>query len=159
MIEDKKETLKERRGQTSELIEHMLDERKQLLALLLQVSSLESDGPHDPTEPDLELLDEFCQMLVDYIASGHFGLYERIIKKKERRKKVAELAVKVYPRIDETTQEALGFNEKYDPNNSVSDLTELPRDLSRLGEQLTNRIELEDRLINLLLGPADTLQI
>ena len=146
---DTSETIKERRSKTTKLIDHMIDERKQLLALLLQVSDLESENI---LEPDQDILDEFCQVLVDYIAAGHFGLYERIIEGKERRKEVSELAVKVYPRIEEVTQAALAFNEKYDPDNAVLNLSQLQQDLSELGEQLSTRMELEDQLINALLG-------
>ncbi len=146
---EKQSNIGERRGQTFELINHMLDERKQLLALLLQVSDLEFDKP---AEPNNEMLDEFCQVLVDYIAAGHFGLYERIVQKRERRKGVAELAIKVYPRIEETTRAALAFNEKYDLDNGELDLTRIQNDLSELGEELTTRMELEDQLITRLIG-------
>ena len=90
---------------------------------------------------DRELLDEFCQVLVDYIASGHFGLYERIVEGTERRRGAAELAVQLYPSIDETTQAALAFNEKYDADRGEIDMSPLHRELSELGKQLTNRIE------------------
>jgi regulator of sigma D len=141
---DKSKNIKERRGQTSKLVEHMLLERNQLLALLLQGSRINSGQPSDT---DLDLLNEFCQVLVDYIAAGHFGLYERIINKKERRKSVADRALNIYPQIDACTQLALAFNEKYDPDNSAKDLTALHEDLSDLGEALATRIEMEDQLI------------
>ena len=133
----------------------MLVERKQLLALLLQASNIKSKKPSDS---DLDLLNEFCQVLVDYIAAGHFGLYERIVKKKERRKSVAEVAMQVYKKIDTTTQIALSFNEKYDPDNATTELSRLHEDLSELGEALTTRIELEDRLIQKLFEPAAAVQ-
>ena len=151
----KKRTIKERRGQTSKLIDNMLVERKQLLALLLQASGIKSDSPADT---DQDQLNEFCQVLVDYIAAGHFGLYERIVKKTERRRSVADLALKIYPSIDEATMAALSFNEKYDPESKVQDFSALHEDLSRLGEKLTTRIELEDQLINKLLAPAGSSQ-
>lgn len=152
---DKRKRLKERRGQTSKLIDHMLVERNQLLALLLQASSIKAEKPSDT---DLDLLNEFCQVLVDYIAAGHFGLYERIVKKKERRKSVAGKAVQVYPEIDETTQVALSFNEKYDPDNAATDLSQLHEDLSGLGVALTTRIEREDQLIQQLFEASESVR-
>lgn len=145
--------IKERRGNSLELIDHMLVERQQLLALLLQVSGI---NLKDAGESDQELIDEFCQVLVDYIAAGHFGLYDRIVKKQERRKEIAELAVKVYPRIDVATQIALSFNEKYDANNG-RDLTNFQQDLSQLGEEITTRLELEDQLISCLLESKEAI--
>lgn len=126
----------------------MLAERKQLLSLLLRVSALNGEKSNSPDE---ELLDKFCQVLVDYIAAGHFGLYERIIKKQERRKNVSDLALGIYPSIDKTTQSALSFNEKYNPDNGTRKLNDLHVDLSLLGEELASRIDLEDRLINSLV--------
>ena len=143
----------DRRSNTAELIDHMLDERKQLLSLLLHVSELKNEKLNDSDE---KLLDEFCQVLVDYIAAGHFGLYDRIIKKQERRKNVYDLAIRIYPGIDKTTQTVLSFNDKYDPVNGVRELAELQIDLSILGEDLASRIELEDQLINSLLESMES---
>jgi regulator of sigma D len=142
--------VQERRGGSQELIDHMLKERNQLLTLLLQVSSDSSKHEPDQLVADLE---EFIQVLVDYIAAGHFGLYERIAAGKERRKAVSDLAVKIYPRIEQTTEIALAFDEKYNPENENREINHFPQDVSMLGEELTNRIELEDQLIQLLLEP------
>ena len=145
------EKASERRGNTSELINHMLIERQELLTLLLRASNVKTD---DASQSDWDVIDEFCQVLVDYIAAGHFGLYDRIVKKQERRKGVADLALQVYPSIDQATQIALEFNEKYDPENR-NNMSNLTQDLSLLGEELTNRIELEDQLIELLQEPRE----
>ena len=89
-MSDQQQNKQERRSYTSELIDHMLVERNQLLSLMMRVSDLAHGGQN---ESDRDVLEEFCQVLVDYIAAGHFGLYDRIIKKKERRKKAADLAL------------------------------------------------------------------
>ena len=142
------EDIIERRQSSYELIDHMFNERRQLLALLFQVSTV---GPDDVDTPDTDLLEEFCQVLVDYIAAGHFGLYERIAEGKERRKAVAELAQKVYAQIEGTTQIALEFSEKYNSDQESINFDNLLEDLSNLGETLTSRIELEDKLITNML--------
>ena len=138
----------ERRGKSTELIEHMLTERNQLLALMLQVNEANAGE----NEQDLmERLAEFRQVLVDYIAAGHFGLYERIVQGNERRKAVSDRAVDLYPKIETITEIALAFDERYDPEDETPNYTHLTEDLSRLGEELTTRIELEDELIQLML--------
>ncbi|MFT5132436.1 MAG: regulator of sigma D [Gammaproteobacteria bacterium] len=149
MTEDKIDTL-DRRGGTAHVIGSMLTERKQLLRLLLEASEMK---PENSEDLDRELLNEFCQVLVDYIAAGHFGLYERIVEGTERRRSVADLAVKLYPQIEETTQVTLAFNEKYDADRSDIDVSQLHRELSELGEQITNRIEYEDQIIQMLSEP------
>jgi regulator of sigma D len=143
MTDNKIDTI-ERRSSSSELISHMLVERDQLLGLLLRTSDMSRESA---SELDHKLLDEFCQVLVDYIAAGHFVLYERIVEGTERRQGIAELAVNLYPLIDEATQMALVFNEKYAANRININLRQLHKDLSTLGECLTVRIEYEDRLI------------
>ncbi len=136
----------ERRGKTSHLITSMLKERNQLLSLMLQVSDLISAGRQIQ---DADVIVEFRQVLVDYIAAAHFGLYERISEGKERRKVMADMAVEVYPRIEKTTALALAFDEKYGPENENPDFSNIQQDLSKLGEELATRIELEDKLIQL----------
>ncbi|MEE9551953.1 MAG: Rsd/AlgQ family anti-sigma factor, partial [Gammaproteobacteria bacterium] len=115
----------ERRQSSYELIDHMFNERRQLLALLFQVSTV---GPNGVNTPDADLLEEFCQVLVDYIAAGHFGLYERIAEGKERRKAVANLAQKVYEQIEGTTQIALEFSEKYNSDQESINFDNLQED-------------------------------
>lgn len=137
----------DRRGQTRDLISHMLEERKQLLSLMLQASKIQQDNP---PQSDLDLLDEFCQVMVDYIAAGHFGLYERIVAGTERRKNVADLALKVYPVIEKTTDLAVAFSEKYTDNKAKNGLDGMVGELSTLGEALATRIDLEDQLIQAL---------
>ncbi len=139
----------DRRQRTRQLIDKMLAQREQLMALLCAVSGVE---PFATEKPLPQLLEEFCQVLVDYIASGHFGLYERIAVGTERRKAVVKLAQQSYAKIVDTTQVALDFNEKYDDLKDRDDLEILQPDLWRLGEELATRIELEDKLIESLLG-------
>jgi regulator of sigma D len=140
---------KDRRTSTNHLIENMLDERNKILSLLLQVSAM---NQANPGQEDRDLLEELCQLLVDYIAAGHFGLYNRIAEGKERRKDIANIANKIYPKIEESTQQALEFSEKYNTETSNKTLQDLAGDLSILGELLAIRIYLEDRLIARVLA-------
>ncbi len=142
------EVNQERRGGSKQLIEHMLTERNQLFSLLLQATPNDVEDVSEESDGSLE---EFLQVLVDYIAAGHFGLYQRIAEGKERRKAVADLAVDIYPRIEKTTEIALAFDEKYNAENESRDLNQLQNDLSRLGEELSTRIEFEDQLISIIL--------
>ena len=96
------------------------------------------------------LLQEFCESLVDYTASAHFQLYKFIEDGTERRTVIKEIAAEVYPRIANTTQFILDFNEKYEDDSQLDDLQYLDRDLSLLGEVLADRIIEEDKIINVL---------
>lgn len=134
----------ERRGSSRDMVAKLHAERTQMLVLYCRVAGLE---PFTATKPVQSLLQEFCQILIDYIASGHFLLYERIANGSERRRAVAELAEKLYPRIARATEAALAFNDKYDCEDHCNVIDTLSEDLSKLGEELAVRIELEDRLL------------
>lgn len=141
----------ERRAGTQKVIAKLHAERTEMLVLFCRVAGLEtySEGPrHAPAAQSVQqILQEFCQVLVDYIATGHFGLYERIANGQERRRQISDLAAELYPRIAESTQLALDFNDKYDCEDHCTNLGSLQNDLSRLGEILAQRIEWEDKLI------------
>jgi regulator of sigma D len=141
----------ERRTATQVVLAHLIAERAETLTLYCRVAGLEpyntnhSNTDLSKQQPAQKLLQEFCQLLVDYIAAGHFGLYERLINGTERRRELKELAEQLYPRIAETTEHALDFNDKYDCHCEITD--SFHDDLSRLGEEIAARIELEDKLI------------
>ena len=150
---DKMTKFQERRS--SDVVEKLLTERKVMLALYCRMAGIEPYSTDDDknSESDQKMLQEFCQVLIDYIAAGHFSLYERIINGQERRRSVADEAKKLYPRIAESTQIAVDFNDKYDCEDYCDITEDFTSDLSYLGEQLAGRIELEDQLIDILNKP------
>jgi regulator of sigma D len=141
----------ERRSGTRALIDKMLSERQRMLVLFERCAGVE---PYADETPNDELLQEFSQILVDYIASGHFGLYERICEGKERRRGIVRLAEELYPRIADTTQIAVEFNDICEQSNGEDIGGNLMKVLSKLGEELAVRIDLEDQLITEMLGSA-----
>jgi len=142
---------RDRRSGTRSLIDKMLSERQRMLVLFERLAGV---APYADEMPDDALLQEFSQILVDYIASGHFGLYERIVEGKERRMGVVKLAEELYPRIANTTQAAVEFNDVYEKSNSERIGEDITKMLSKLGEELAVRIELEDQLISEMIGRA-----
>lgn len=138
----------DRREGTREMVRKLLDERQQMLSMFCRVAGLE---PYKGRGPDLEVLQEFCALLVDYFAFCHFEIYERIVDGRERRSQVLEIAREVYPRIAEASEVAVDFNDKYDETDHPLDLHQLDHDLGRLGEELAVRIEMEDRIIDALV--------
>ena len=140
-----------RRARSHELTQKLVAERTEMLVLFCRLAGIESYAPE--IRPVKELLEEFCQILVDYISAGHFALYERIVDGTERRRDVASLAEQLYPAIARTTDAALDFNDRYDRDDHRPMLENLPQELSQLGEQIAVRIELEDRLIAALARP------
>ena len=82
------------------MIDSLLAERQEMLVQFCRVAGLE---PYTLDKPVVEALQEFCQVLMDYTAFGHFEVYRRISDGFERRERVKEAAKHTYPRIAETT--------------------------------------------------------
>jgi len=148
-MSNKKNVPKKERRQTTQLINELLEERKQVWATYCAVSGIEEHKGQKSME---ELLQDFCQLSVDYISLGHFGVYQRILDGSERRKSVMAAAERIYPRISNATEAVLDFNDKYQTLTPSMILKGLASDLSSVGEQLANRIELEDELIGEMLA-------
>lgn len=138
----------ERRTRTQEMVANWLAERQQMLVLYCKLAGIES---FDPDKPEKQLLRDFCQLLVDYVAFGHFEVYDRITTGEERRGEVVRVARDAYPKIARVTEQVVAFNDKYDLTDHPQPLDALNADLSHLGEALASRIELEDRLVEALM--------
>lgn len=138
----------EHRTRTQEMVTNWLAERQQMLVLYCKLAGIES---FDPDKPEKQLLKDFCQLLVDYVAFGHFEVYDRITAGNERRSEVIRVAEEAYPRITRVTRQVVSFNDKYDLTDHEQSLDNLNEDLSRLGEALASRIELEDQLVKALM--------
>ena len=141
--------LNDRRQYTSKIVQELLDERQQLWSLY---SALAARQPFTGNEPLAPKIREFCQLLIDYISLGHFGIYQRINDGTERRRVVLDAAAEVYSRIAETTDAALAFNDRYEKLAPEALRERLAEDLSCLGEALATRTELEDRLVDGMLS-------
>ena len=138
----------ERREQTRDHIIKLLDDRQHMLVSYCELAGL---APYANTKPVEQKLRIFCQKLVDYLASGHFTIYNRIVDGKEYRKEVLEVARQVMPGINDTTDIAVAFNDKYDESDHQLVLDNLNSDMDILGESLGSRADYEDRLINALI--------
>ena len=150
-----KQLSNERRARTRKEIKQLIAERNSVLSQYYNLAS-HADERGDYENPDdvLEMLQEFCQDLVDYMATGHFEIYRRIEDGDERRTEMIQLAEKIFPHITNTTQIAIDFNDLYDISKDFdkSVLKDLSKQLSLLGENLATRIDLEDRFINTILS-------
>jgi regulator of sigma D len=145
----------DRRARTRKEIKQLIAERNSVLSQFYNLASHADQNPENSDET-LELLQEFCQDLVDYLATGHFEIYRRIEENEERRADIVQLADQIFNRIAETTAVAVAFNDLYDTSESFNPevLSQLPDQLSKLGEELAIRIDLEDRFINTLLSTS-----
>lgn len=137
---------RERWGGVSELIDRWLRGRQELL---VQYCDLSGENDFSQTDALKQKFVGFCELLVDYVSTGHFEIYEQLVREaKEFNDGGLELAEKVYPRIETTTELALNFNDQLDGRVLVKeDVEGLFEQLSHLGEALESRFEMEDFLI------------
>ncbi len=139
---------KERWGGVSEIVDGWLKERQDLIVLYCDITSTETES----SEALVSKYQNFCQILVDYVSAGHFEVYEQLIQEaKEFDDGGEDLAKKIIPQIQVTTETALKFNDQFDDVHKVDDgLGSLGDEMSKLGEVLEDRFRLEDTLIETL---------
>lgn len=143
----------EKRDYTRDQVKKLLDARQEML---VQFCELAGVVPYQIVEPGMMddpvnlKIKAFCQKMIDYIATGHFVIYKRLASGSERRQRVLNVAAQVYSAIEDTTDIAIAFNDKYDEHDHVLDLSNLSSDLAMLGEMISGRADHEDRLINAL---------
>jgi regulator of sigma D len=146
----------DRRKDLGDTLEALKEQRQRTLMAYCNLTGVSSpdQGRNDELKdiPPVAL-QEFLNVMVDYIAMGHFTVYQRIIEGKERRGAVQEAADRVYPSIGETTDIMVEFNDKYENfDGSQEDQEALREDISRLGEMLAIRGDLEDKILQALMS-------
>lgn len=126
-------------------VEKLLAERRDVLVTFCQVAGLE---PYTADKSVAPRLRAFCELLIDYSALGHFEILDQHANDNQDSRKVAR---EIYSPLVDTSDAVVAFNDKYDDAEGEPDLSQLPADLSALGETLAQRIELEDRLLDTLV--------
>nr|WP_245907230.1 sigma D regulator [Photobacterium sanctipauli] len=138
-------------GGTSDVIDHWLMSRQQLLIDYCKLAGLppfEQNNRQLPTSSQLQL---FSQELVDYISEGHFKIYDMVMERwNATGYSPTEEISQLYAQITQTTDPLLNFTEKYTELGEDSELEDFDSDLSSIGELIEIRFALEDGLIELI---------
>ena len=139
----------DRRQQSREKLDALVTSRTATLSLLTDLAGRQPFTP----EPSMEkALRSFCETLIDYTASAHFQLYRYLADNRERRASVLSIADELYPKIVETTDQILRFNDKYEAMSLDNSIEFLAIDLSTLAECIAERIQCEDEVISAMGG-------
>ncbi|MDY4336274.1 sigma D regulator [Pectobacterium brasiliense] len=145
------QSLTEYVGGNNALIDQWLQARKQLLVAYYHLVGIK------PNKEALSLLDEealdnFCQNLVDYLSTGHFHLYEKMLHEAATHsEQVLALSTQLDLALQNNTQQIMTFYDSHlaaaiDHDNCL----EFQQALSQVGEALEERFTLEDRMIQLV---------
>lgn len=130
------------------LVQVWLEQRQRIIVLLCALQGLEGIAQGRPRSIQSRI-QEFCQLLMDYISAGHFEVYRELVREARSSKDgPAPVTTSLLKQLDASTGEALAFNEDFDTANHCQDLLEqLPQRLNALTEILEERFTLEDQLI------------
>ena len=131
----------------SEMIERWIEERRELLVKYCELTEV-TDFLDPKNNYDAEL-QQFCEIMVDYVSVGHFEVFEQITKEAEifGNDQGLDKSPELIDKIQTTTELILDFNDKY---ITAKDLDALIIDLAALGETFVQRFADEDVLIDLL---------
>ena len=131
-----------------EVIDAWLEERKQLLALYCELAGLPPYQRSDSLPTD-ESIEQFCEVLMDYVSAGHFSIYNATSSVDHLSENKVKMD-KLYADIQDTTDKALNFNDQFTDKDSDGTIETLDKQLSELGQVLEDRFEKEDALVHIL---------
>ncbi|WCG83343.1 sigma D regulator [Pectobacterium sp. A5351] len=145
------QSLTEYVGGNNALIDQWLQARKQLLVAYYHLVGIK------PNKEALSLLDEealdnFCQNLVDYLSTGHFHLYEKMLHEAATHsEQLLALSTQLDLALQNNTQHIMTFYDSHlaaaiDHDNCLK----FQQALSSVGEALEERFTLEDNMIRLV---------
>ncbi|GAC13649.1 Rsd/AlgQ family anti-sigma factor [Aliiglaciecola lipolytica] len=147
---DRVEIAKQKWSGYHKSVDIWLQERQKLLVQYCQLAGLPPFEKAKSGLPETDKIRDFCENLVDYVSTGHFEVYDKLASDPKSQNVEQNLENSIYPRISETTEEALAFNDAFAEASSDKDLVNFDDKLSFLGQQLEARFELEDHLLQSL---------
>lgn len=131
-------------------INEMIKMRQELVLMYMKLLnfSLEGDTKSSECYPSYEQITSFCDSMIDYVSHGHFDLYPKIIELIENASgRSLSIAHRVMPKIENTTEYLMRFNDRYAEDMDESKLKTLKKDLAEVGKCIEQRFRNEDRLI------------
>jgi regulator of sigma D len=123
-------------------------QRIEIRRLLLQV--LSGELLTFPPAEQLVSLRALCAELVDYVSTGHFEIYGRILPRKLRADpETHALLQHIFHSIGKSTDAVLGFNDRLQQQDAVPPGASFRQGLVRLSRGLLLRFALEEQLLEL----------
>lgn len=146
------EQSKKRWGGQSTVIDNWLKERQSLLVAYCELIGMPQKEEHEHPLPNQRDLTRFCQILMDYLSAGHFEIFTKVTAECDEKgpedKRKAEL---IFPKLNESTDLALQFNDKFADTPADNLPPNFDLQLSALGRALEDRFSLEDKLLDMLI--------
>ncbi|WP_075183595.1 Rsd/AlgQ family anti-sigma factor [Pantoea sp. 1.19] len=135
-------------GGNNPLIDSWLTARRQLLVAYYQAVGLKP-AKSSLTTLDDKAMDAFCQNLVDYLSTGHFSIYQRLIDQIQNSHPLSSAGQICQP-LESNTDTLMRLYDSHLAQAITDDnCLEFQQALSEVGETLEARFTLEDALIML----------
>jgi len=131
-----------------EAAKSLLESRNSALSLYKQVMSYQ---PFDENQLLREVLEDFCEQLVDYSGKVHFALLNNIEENFADKPEILAIANDISRVLVDNTQKILDFQDAYNADVEKTNIDQLSTKLGQVGEIIANRITIEDRLIDEIL--------
>ncbi len=133
-----------------DLIQRWVEQREELSSFYLNMIRRKDHGQEHTPNP--AIINTFCECLVDYLSTGHFEIFSELANEAlEFGDKHSGLINQLYQSIEQSTDAALTFNDKYDSDKLCERInSDLAMDLKALGHILQSRFKLENILIDTL---------
>ncbi|KMV29539.1 Rsd/AlgQ family anti-sigma factor [Photobacterium swingsii] len=145
------EQVQQQWGGTSDVIDHWLMSRQQLLIDYCKLAGLPPFESSKNQLPEASQLQLFSQQLVDYISAGHFKIYDMVMARwNDTGYSPTEDISQLYVRITQTTDPLLNFADRYCDADEATTMDSFDQHLSAVGELIEQRFALEDKLIELI---------
>jgi len=126
----------------------LIESRNQALALYKDVMSYQ---PFDDSSTFREILEDLCEILVDYSGKVHFNLLNNIQEEIELDDEILTITADISRHLVDNTQKILDFHDLYNSDVKETQMEKLSQCLNDLGEIIADRIALEDKLISIIL--------
>lgn len=129
------------------LVQSWLDERQQLIVMLCTMQGLR--GLSGQSLPLHHQVQQFCQLLMDYISAGYFEVYQSLVEEARHLHHAQPvLTDALLQKLDLSTDEALAFDADFGSRTRcLAQKAQLPERISDLMQTLEDRFALEDQLI------------
>lgn len=147
----KLEQAEQRWGGANKLVDQWLTHRRKLLVKYFTLVGLSPNKQAEKGLPSIKDVKDFCEQLVDYVSEGHFEVYDRVVSECATHGQDSKAtAQNLLPKISESTDTALDFNDKYTESEDENILYQLDKDLAQLAQAMESRFEFEDELLEIL---------
>lgn len=142
-----------------DLVNQWLKAREELLISYYKAANIYL-FEEDLSQNQLEYFKIFLNNLIDYTSVGHFEIFQKMIDISVAGNDLERIKVdeSLILELLYSTSFLLDFYKKYQSTNNLEKLAKIANEISKVGEELTDRFDLEDSLIESYINASSKLK-